>query len=230
MDRINSAIIVAAGAGKRFGGTEPKQFIELLGKPLILHTIEKFESCPSIDEIILVVAEDRVEEFSRSIESSKFTKVRSVIAGGPTRARSVANGLNEINGETAWIVAVHDGARPLVTAEEISRTVEAASLHGAACLTSEVTDTVKTIDRGFITGTVPRAGLRRALTPQAFQYDILKKAFDDSDLDDEVTDECFLVERSGIRIFCVEGSSRNIKITRPDDIVVAEAYLRSEKA
>jgi 2-C-methyl-D-erythritol 4-phosphate cytidylyltransferase len=222
---LNTAIIVAAGAGKRFGDERPKQFVELLGKPLIIHTIEPFESCPAIDEIVLVAAEDRIEELRGLLAGMPFDKVKSIVAGGATRAESVRNGLDAIDGETAWIVAVHDGARPLVTAREITQTVEAASLHGAACLVTDLTDTIKKVDHGFITDTVPRADLRRALTPQAFQYDILRKAFDEAELGDDVTDECCLVERAGIRIFCIEGSSRNIKITRPEDLKLAEMYL-----
>ena len=227
---LNTAIIVAAGAGKRFGDERPKQFIELLGKPLIIHTIERFESCPAIDEIVLVAAEDRSEEFRELLAGQPFAKVRAIVPGGATRAQSVRSGLDSIDGETAWIVAVHDGARPLVTAREITQTVEAASLHGAACLVADLTDTIKEVDHGFITRTVPRAGLRRALTPQAFQYDILRKAFDDAELGEDVTDECCLVERTGIRIFCVEGSSRNIKITRPEDLKLAEMYLSEPPA
>ncbi len=225
---INTAIIVAAGSGKRFGDPRPKQFVEILGKPVIIYTIERFESCPAIDEIVLVVAEDRIEEFRSLISDYAFTKVRGVVPGGATRAESVRNGLDAIDEKTAWIVAVHDGARPLVTSDEISRTVENASLHGAACLVGDVTDTIKETDAGFITGTVARAKLRRALTPQAFEYNILRKAFDEVELGDDVTDECYLVERSGVRIFCVEGSPRNIKITRPDDLLVAQAYLEAE--
>lgn len=225
---INTAIIVAAGTGKRFGDPRPKQLIELLGKPVIIHTIERFDSCPAIDEIVLVVAEDRIEEFRGLIAAHPFAKVRSVVPGGATRAGSVRNGLNEIDEKTAWIVAVHDGARPLVTVDEISQTVENASLHGAACLVADVTETIKEVDHGFITKTVPRANLRRALTPQAFQYAILRKAFEGSDLGEDVTDECFLVEHLGIRIFCVEGNSRNIKITRPEDLKLAEMFLASD--
>jgi 2-C-methyl-D-erythritol 4-phosphate cytidylyltransferase len=162
------------------------------------------------------------------IAAHPSAKLRSIVPGGATRAGSVRNGLNEIDEKTAWIVAVHDGARPLVTVDEISQTVENASLHGAACLVADVTDTIKEVDHGFITKTVPRTNLRRALTPQAFQYGILRKAFDGSDLGEDVTDECFLVENLGIRIFCVEGNSRNIKITRPEDLKLAEMYLASD--
>ena len=225
---LNTAIIVAAGTGQRFGGERPKQFIELLGKPLIIHTIERFEACPSIDEFVLVVAEDQLDAFHRLLEEFKFSKTRSVTAGGDTRAGSVRNGISEVNGETAWIIAVHDGARPLVSIDDITRTVEAASLHGAACLVAEITDTIKQVDHGFITETVPRSGLRRALTPQAFQYDILSRALKNDTAGLDATDECSIVEKAGIRIFCVEGSPRNIKITRPEDLKIAEMLLSAE--
>lgn len=227
---LNTAIIVAAGAGKRFGNERPKQFVELLGKPLIIHTIEPFESCPAIDEIVLVAAEDRIDEFRELLSGQPFHKITAIVPGGVTRARSVRNGLDAIDAGSAWIAAVHDGARPLVTVNEITQTVEAASLHGAACLVAELTDTIKRVDHGFISETVPRSDLRRALTPQAFQYDMLRKAFDATELGDDVTDECCLVERTGIRIFCVEGSSRNIKVTRPEDLKLAEMYLSEPPA
>jgi 2-C-methyl-D-erythritol 4-phosphate cytidylyltransferase len=225
---LNTAVIVAAGTGQRFGGQVPKQFVELLGRPLILHTIERFELCLAIDEIVLVAAKDRLSDLNQLLAEFKFSKVKSVVPGGETRSISVLNGINAIEKGTAGIVAVHDGARPLVTGEEITMTVEAASIHGAACLVADVTDTVKEVHHGFITGTVPRAKLRRALTPQAFQYAILSSAFDRYSSDEAATDECSIVERSGIRIFCVPGSSRNIKITTPDDLTQAEAFLRSE--
>lgn len=222
---LNTAIIVAAGSGNRFGGDRPKQFVELLGKPLLIHTIERFESCPVIDEIVLVVAEDQLDEVQRLLGGYSFSKINAVVPGGDTRARSVRNGLDAIDREAAWIVAVHDGARPLVTVDEIIRTVEAASLHGAACLVADVTDTIKEVEQGFITATVPRANLRRALTPQAFQYDILSMAMEHASSEFEATDECSIVEKAGVRIFCVEGSPRNIKITRPEDLSVAASYL-----
>lgn len=226
VDRINTGLIVAAGTGERFGGP-PKQFIELLDKPLIIHTIERFESCTAIDEIVLVVASDQLDFANRLVGRYSFAKIRAVVAGGSTRAVSVKNGLNEIDKENAWIVAVHDGARPLVFVDEITRTVEAASLHGAACLVADVTDTIKEVDKGFITGTVPRANLRRALTPQAFQYDILTMATDSVPEWEDATDECSIVEKAGIRVFCVEGSPRNIKVTKPEDLILVKMYLES---
>lgn len=223
---MNTAIIVAAGSGLRFAAARPKQFADLLGKPLIIHTLEQFESCPVIDQIVLVLSHAGQSEFGRVIARFPIAKLKEIVTGGRTRAESVRNGLDAVDASGIDIVAVHDGARPLVTVDEITRTIEAASATGAACLVSDVTDTVKQVDDdGRIVRTVDRRTLRRALTPQAFRYDLLQRAFEGSDLSESITDECYLVERLGLEITCVEGSARNIKITRPEDMVLAEAWL-----
>jgi 2-C-methyl-D-erythritol 4-phosphate cytidylyltransferase len=223
---MNTAIIVAAGSGTRFDPATPKQFLDLLGKPVILHTINRFQDCPAIGEIIVVVAEldvDRVRQLA-----SFASKVREVVAGGRTRAESVRNGFEAVSHETA-IVCVHDGVRPLVTSDEIARTITSAEQNGAACLVAPVTDTIKTVEYGKITGTVDRSTLRRALTPQAFRYSVFRDALDGAELNEDATDECYLVERSGVMITTVEGSARNIKITHREDLTLAEVYLKEEQ-
>ncbi len=215
-----TAIIVAAGSGSRFKSDIPKQFLEINGKPLILHTIERFQLAPSVDTIILVLAADQ------GLNTAEFPKVSKVIAGGSTRAESVRNGLDAAS--DADIVAVHDGARPLVTVDEIERTIAKARETGASCLVAPVTDTIKSIQGDEIADTLDRTKLRRALTPQAFKIDVLRKAFEGVDLSESVTDECYLVEKLGHPIAIVEGSSRNIKITHPEDLVFAEALLSAE--
>jgi len=224
---MNTAIIVAAGSGQRFDAVHPKQFITIHGKPLIIHTLERFEACPLIDEIVLVLSEAGRSEF----ENLKFeiSKLRSIVIGGLTRAESVRNGLASV-AEDCDVVAVHDGARPLVSVEEIAATVEKAAETGAACLVGAVTDTIKTIRGNEIAGTLDRDKLRRALTPQAFKYTVLRRAIDLEDISESVTDECYLVEKLGHPIAFVEGSSRNIKITRREDIVFAEACLSEPSA
>lgn len=223
---MNTAIIAAGGRGTRFKSERPKQFLELLGKPLILHTLDRFERCEAIDEIILVLPDDELNDFIHIAEAAGIAKLKRVVAGGSTRAESVRNGLDAVD-TAAEVVAVHDGARPLVASDEIARVVSRAAETGAACLVAPLTDTIKTVSDGSITGTVDRNKLRRALTPQAFRYEVLRRAFAGATLSDEVTDECLLVERLGVAIAAVEGDPRDIKITRPDDIVVAEAYLVS---
>lgn len=219
---MNTVIIVAAGSGERFRSQVPKQFLEIHGKPVIVHTIERFSAAPSIDSIVLVLAEDRVEEFEK--RRSEFPKLTAVVAGGLSRAASVLNGLNAVSDECE-IVAVHDGARPMVSIDEIERVVAKATESGAACLVAAVTDTIKSIRDGEIAATLDRDKLRRALTPQAFKTQILRRAFETADLNDAVTDESYLVEKLGHPVAFVEGSSRNLKITNPEDLIFAELLL-----
>ncbi len=223
---MNTAIIVAAGTGSRFGGETPKQFLEIGGKPLLVHAIERFEESVEIKAVVVVLSHDRVTEYSEYLRGLGFSKLRAVVAGGRTRAESVHNGLHAIEWNCP-VVAVHDGARPVVTADEIDRSVKAAEAHGAACLTAPVTDTIKEISDGMIERTIDRNILRRALTPQTFRKEILEMAFSGIDLSEAVTDECYLVEQIGIEIAVVDGSARNIKVTSPDDLRIAELFLTS---
>jgi 2-C-methyl-D-erythritol 4-phosphate cytidylyltransferase len=222
---MNTAIIVAAGSGNRFNSKTPKQFAEILGKPIIIHTLEKFEACEAVSQIVLVLPSGEISAFESLIEKFELTKIKIIVAGGASRAESVLNGLNAADPE-ADIVAVHDGVRPLVSIDEITATIEKAQETGAACLVAVVTDTIKEVAEGKIIKTLDRTKLRRAMTPQAFRYSILREALDQGILDDDVTDECMLVENLGHQIAYVEGSSRNIKITRPEDRTMAEALLR----
>ena len=224
MKKLTSAIIAAGGHGARFQSERPKQFLELLGKPIVIHTLESFERCGAIDEIVLVLPAEEIDAFVPLAEAAKITKLRRIVVGGSTRAESVKNGLDAVD-PPSEIVAVHDGARPLVTCKEITAVIETAAEKGAACLVAPIMDTVKSVVDSSIVGTVDRAHLRRALTPQAFRYDILRRAFDVAKLKEDVTDECYLVEKLGIPIATVEGDARNIKITRPEDLVIAEAYM-----
>ena len=225
---MNSAIIVAAGSGSRFNSVNPKQFFELHGKPLLIHTIEKFERAESVNSILLVLAKSYVEAFKDSVKEFGLTKIFAIVPGGETRAESVLNGLNAIDARTE-IVAVHDGARPLVSVDEIEQTIKKAEQTGAACLTARVTDTIKAIRGGDISATLDREKLRRALTPQAFKVELLREAFAGVELDETVTDECYLIERLGHPIAVVEGSPRNIKVTHREDLILAEALMREDE-
>jgi 2-C-methyl-D-erythritol 4-phosphate cytidylyltransferase len=216
-----TAIIVAAGSGSRFNSDTPKQFLEINGKAVIEHTIRRFVDAPSINEIVVVLGADRVESFDRS----RFAKITTIVAGGDTRAESVANGIAAVSEDTN-LIAVHDGARPLVSIDEIEQTINAAKKTGAACLVAPVTDTIKSIRDNEIVATLDRAKLRRALTPQVFRRDLLLKAFECVSLDDSITDECYLVEKLGHPVTIVEGSPRNIKITHREDLALAEALLK----
>jgi len=224
---MNVAIVVAGGKGIRFGGNRPKQFLELNGLPIIIHTLRQFEQSRQIEQVVVVLAAPEIAHFNSLIEKFTLPKISRVVAGGETRSQSVRNGLAAI--ETAGIVAVHDAVRPLVRPEEIDLVVTVAAETGAAILAAPVRDTIKRIDGRQISDTLPRTALRRALTPQCFRFEILKRAL--AQLDDleaagvDLTDDSLLVEQLGIAVAVVEGSARNIKITTPEDLVVAEALL-----
>ena len=223
---MNTAIIVAAGSGERFGSDTPKQFYSILGKPILVHTLERFENCDSIDQIVLVLHESEIESFSQTLSEFRIKKLKAVVAGGAARTESVRNGFAAIDSDSAGVIAVHDGARPLISKQEISATVAKASETGAACLVAEVTDTIKEVAGESIIKTIDRRKLRRALTPQCFRYDLLAKALDQAAGEKSATDECFLVEKLGHEVAIVKGNARNIKITHAEDILLAESLLR----
>jgi len=225
---MNVAIIAAAGQGTRMAGKRPKQFLELAGIPIIFHTLRAFEQCEAIQEIIVVVAAEETPGFFSLADKHGLRKLKAVVPGGATRAESVLHGLDVVNEANAEIVAVHDAVRPFVTPDEIARTVQAAKREGAAILVSAPVDTVKEVRDGTVIRTLKRTELRNALTPQCFTYKLLRRAYEDADVSDpELTDESSLAERLGVRIATVEGSSRNIKITRQEDLVIGEAILRA---
>ena len=227
---MNVAIVVAAGKGTRLGGDRPKQFLQLAGVPVIIHTLKQFERSKRINEVIMVLPAEDTAGFESLAQKFELSKVRRIVAGGSTRAQSVRNGLAAI--EDAEIVAVHDGVRPLVTPEEIDEVVGAAERAGAAILTAPVADTIKRVESDCIVETVSRAELRRALTPQCFQFEVLKRAYEQLDeLESagvEITDESMLVERLGVEIVAVQGSARNIKITNEADLAIANRLLTSD--
>jgi 2-C-methyl-D-erythritol 4-phosphate cytidylyltransferase len=224
---MNVAIIAAAGQGMRMAGSRPKQFLELAGTPILFHTLTAFEACDAIQEIIVVIPAQESAAFLELSGKYGLRKLARVVPGGSTRAESVLKGLQTVREATAEIVVVHDGVRPFVTADEITRTVEAATREGAAILVSKPVDTMKEVREGKVVRTLRRDDLRNALTPQSFRYDLLRRAFERVDvLDPELTDESSIVERLGVNIAIVEGSSRNIKITREEDLAIAEAILR----
>jgi len=224
---MNVAIVVGAGKGTRLGGDRPKQFLELGGAPIIVHALKQFERCREISEVIIVLPAEDTAGFQSVIQEHGLRKVSQVISGGATRAQSVRRGLHAIS--SADIVAVHDGVRPFVTPDEIDRVVGAAKQSGAAILTTQVADTIKRITDSRIVETLPRAHLRRALTPQCFRFEILKEAY--QSLDDleaqgiEITDDSLLVERLSVAIQAVEGGTKNIKITTAEDLAWAEKLV-----
>ncbi|HYP02829.1 MAG TPA: 2-C-methyl-D-erythritol 4-phosphate cytidylyltransferase [Pyrinomonadaceae bacterium] len=227
---MNVAIIVAAGKGTRAGGEGAKQFRAVAGVPLIIHTLRQFEECAAIGEIVLVAPVDEAN-FHISASPYKLAKLARVVAGGATRTESVWRGLQVVDGAGAGVIAVHDGVRPFVTPEEIERTVRAAAESGAAVLCAPVTDTIKVCEDGRIAHTLPRESLRRALTPQCFRYELLRRVYEKALADGtEATDDSALVERFGAQqVAVVEGNTRNIKITRPEDFALAEILLKENR-
>ena len=228
---MNIAIIAAAGRGMRMGGdAQAKQFRELGGTPIIIHTLKRFEQCATIGQLVVVVPGSDVSEFIALAGRYRLSKLARVVAGGRTRTETVWRGLQAIRAATAEVVAVHDGVRPFVTPEEIDRTVRAAQTGGAAILALPVTDTIKEVCDGRVTRTLERATLWHAQTPQCFRYDLLRRAYEQAIAENiEVTDDSALVERLGAIVAVIEGDARNIKITRPEDIALAEILVHSSK-
>jgi 2-C-methyl-D-erythritol 4-phosphate cytidylyltransferase len=222
---MNSAIIAAAGAGTRLAGDRPKQFLELAGVPIIIHTLRAFERCDAIHEIVVVLPAPEIPGFLATVEQHNVRKLARAVPGGRTRAESVWLGLNAVNQATA-VVAIHDAVRPLVTPDEIALTVRGAAEHGAAILVAPVVDTIKQVTANQIVGTLDRGSLRRAMTPQCFAYELLRRAYQGIDVGDPgLTDDSLLFERMGEPVMAFEGSSRNIKITCPDDLAIAESLM-----
>jgi 2-C-methyl-D-erythritol 4-phosphate cytidylyltransferase len=228
---MNVAIIAAAGQGTRMGGRRAKQFLEIAGVPVIIHTLKKFEQCAAISEVVVVLPAAESAGFLALAGKHGLRKLARVVPGGATRAESVWRGFQSVRAATAEIVAVHDGVRPFVTPEEIERTVLAAQQSGAAILTTAVVDTVKEVENDRVVRTLERTRLRRALTPQCFRYELLRRAYEQSpELVASATDDSFLVELLGMTVTIVEGDARNIKITRPEDIALGEILLKSLKS
>ena len=226
----NIAIITAAGLGKRMNSTRPKQYLELSGRPILVHTLEKFASAGSIDGIIIVADRSSLTMVQDNIlKKVPCKKIFKIVEGGAKRQDSVLAGLKELP-DGVKIVAVHDGVRPFITPELIDRSVKEAASHGACIVAIPVKDTIKRVDsEGRIIETVERAGLWRAQTPQTFRVDILKKAFDKAAADDFYgTDEASLVERLEREIYILSGDERNIKITTPEDLKIAKQFLNPQ--
>jgi len=215
-----SAIIVAAGAGTRFG--EPKQFAYLKGKPVLEWTLEAFQAHPEVDSIVLVLPDDEGLKHYRM----RYSKVVDCVRGGERRQDSVWQGFRLLDAAAPEVILVHDGARPLVAADLVSRVIAAARVDGAAVPVLAIEDTIKEVRDGRVAGTVDRAFLARAQTPQGFRFEVLKKALETARRDRFYgTDEAALAERLGIPVTAVAGDPRNIKITTPVDMNIAEALL-----
>jgi len=223
------AIIVAAGSSERFGGAVPKQFRMILGKPLLAWTISRFEAAGSIDDIELVVAEDYLIYASEKVvDPYGFRKVSRIVPGGATRQESVLKGLERLPISTG-LVAIHDGARPLTNPADIDRVVAVATRENAAILAVPATDTIKRVEQGYVMTTLDRSVLCYTQTPQVFQYDLIIEAHRrQAGMPEAFTDDAALIESRGFKVRAVEPASMNLKVTTPQDMILAEAILRQE--
>lgn len=225
------AIIPAAGLGSRMSSSSYKQFLEIGGKPVIVHTLEKFQQATAVNEMVVVLPPGKVEAFSKRIAAYSFHKPLHFVAGGERRQDSVYQGFLSLNGEETQIVVVHDAVRPLVPADLIQRVVERARLTGAAIAAIPSVDTIKEVSpHGVVVCTPERSALRQTQTPQAFAYPILREAFRRAYADGYYgTDDSSLVERIGVPVAVVPGSPLNIKITTSEDVRLAEFILREKR-
>ena len=222
MERVG-AVIVAAGRSERMGGAD-KIFAELCGEPLLAHTVAAFQRSSVIDSIVVVLAQDRVEDGRDLARKYNWSKVTAVCAGGVRRQDSVKAGLNQLE-NVDWVM-IHDGARPCLTQDIIERGLQAAKENGAAIPATPVADTIKVVsaDR-YVVDTPQRDGLYSAQTPQVFRFDIISAAHRIAD--EEATDDAVLAERAGCKVKIFQGSSTNIKVTTKEDLVIAEAIISS---
>lgn len=234
-------IIPAAGLGTRMasatattqGKTPSKQFLTIAGAPILIHTLRKFAECPQIDEIWIAMRHQEGNAFAADLANYGIKRHVEIVEGGDHRQQSVSNALNAIRAEDDDIVLIHDAVRPFVDQDTIVGVIEAVKKHGAAIAGMPAIDTIKQVERtadgALIRATIPREVLVQAQTPQGFRYGTLKRAFDAAAEEDFLaTDEAALLEHSGQDVYVVMGSPRNIKITTPSDLQLAEFYLGQE--
>lgn len=230
-----SVILPAAGLGTRMGrekaGTSPKQFMQMDGVPVLVHTIRKFLRCPEVSEIVVALRAKEMDWASELFSKEPFGDKVRMVEGGDSRQRSVENALASLDSGTD-LVAVHDAVRPFISPELVSKVIAEAAEAGGAIVGIVPVDTVKKVHKNKIRSTVPREHLVLAQTPQVFRFELLKRAFERARQDNfNGTDESSLVERlEEVEVSVVQGDDRNIKITRPNDMELARFYLALEKA
>lgn len=230
---MNATVLVpAAGMGRRMGAAINKQYLQLGGRPILARTLELFERHPAIDSIYPIIPAEEIDFFKKHIlPDSGLTKLAGIIPGGKERQDSVRNGLQQLQltaTKSDSIVLVHDGVRPLFNPELISDLIETAVLKGGAVIGVPVKDTIKEVENELIFATPDRSRLWQIQTPQAFRFELLFLAYQKATEDNfRGTDDASLVERLGVQPVVIEGDYRNIKITTPEDLLIAEAMLTS---
>ncbi len=221
-----SAVIVAAGSGKRMGTDKPKQFLELMGKTVIERTAAVFGGCTAVNELIIVSSESGIEECGKILKKYNWDKPVKYVLGGAERYESVYNGIGSAD-ERCGIILIHDGVRPFVSENIIFSSIDAALRYGACAAGVKSKDTVKISDEnGFVSSTPVRDFVYSIQTPQTFKIDIIKDAYERAFKTGVFgTDDASLAENAGYRVKIIEGSYENIKITTPDDLLVGEKIL-----
>jgi 2-C-methyl-D-erythritol 4-phosphate cytidylyltransferase len=222
------ALVPAAGMGKRMGAAINKQYLLLAGKPILAHTLELLQRAAFIDEIYPVVPLEEID-YCRAevVEKYGIDKVRQIVAGGAERQNSVLNGLRAMEAAADDIIVIHDGVRPFVPLAALHRSTEIASEYDGALVAVPAKDTIKVVRDAFAVATPPRATLWLAQTPQTFRYSVIRAAHEQAEAEGFIgTDDASLLERLGKRVHIVIGDYRNIKITTPEDLVLAEALLQ----
>jgi 2-C-methyl-D-erythritol 4-phosphate cytidylyltransferase len=217
-------IVPAAGKGTRLGGVESKQFLDLRGKPILVHVLQRFQHCPEIDKIVVAVEPVYREKLIQLIDEYRLTKLFRIVDGGTERQDSVKNCLRVLTDAAADIVMVHDAVRPFVTQNTIRSVLKAVQITGAAITGVRVKDTIKIADSNKVIRKTPeREQIWIAQTPQAFTCDLLIRAFEEASKVNFIgTDDASLVERLDVGVMIVEGDYNNIKITTPEDMQIAE--------
>ncbi len=223
-----AAVIPAAGSSSRMGGMN-KLLYELGGIPVLVRTLNVFEACSQIDEIIVVTREQEVESITELCSKYALHKVKQVVAGGATRTESVLNGVRATGKETD-LIAIHDAARPFITERVISECISAAKTYHAAAPAVPVKDTIKQANGGIVEKTLDRARLAAIQTPQVFAKELILSALTDAQRENiSLTDDCAAVEQLGMSVFLTKGDYYNIKITTQEDLVFAKAILELEE-
>jgi 2-C-methyl-D-erythritol 4-phosphate cytidylyltransferase len=220
-------LIPAAGAGRRMGAGTNKQYLELAGRPILARTLDLFEQHPLIDSIIIIASSAELTYCQEEIVArGNYCKVTAVVAGGAERQDSVYAGLKACNAADDDLILIHDGARPLISVELVNRVIESVQQHGACLAAVPVKDTIKVVEDGCVVDTPDRATLWLAQTPQAFRYDLIRSAYDRAlKAGVRATDDAQLAEWAGYTVRVVQGDYRNLKITTPEDLSVAERLL-----
>ena len=219
----HTILIVAGGRGTRMGGPQPKQFLELAGRPVLMHTLEAFDRWDASARFIVVLPEDQIDTWKRLCEAHVFGRIHRVVAGGETRFHSVRNGLGAV--ASNGLIAVHDGVRPLVAPSVIAACFAAAADGGAAVPVVPVVESVREVDADGGSRPVDRTRLRVVQTPQVFRADVLRAAYC-LPYDPRFTDDASVVEASGVAVRLVPGNRENIKLTTPMDLLLAEQLMR----